>query len=310
MAEATIAYEKLRNSSMPTWLGLVVGSWVGLAWASLISAPVGIGIGIAAGSAFGGFLAVPLWGTVWGLIGLGRQRENALREHGITVLKEEDALAQRVYALAAKLGLKTRPWVGMMPHNNAYAIGANADNALVVVGQPLIDTLTEAEVDAIIGHELGHIANNDMRRMGLARSFQNSLVWYLGFSDTLQRWGRWFLTWLSELLVLRLSRSREYWADAIGAALTSKEHMITALEKLHKGPELSEFERTHARLMFRGVAVGSLISTHPTLEERRTALQTETYLQRLPMLRTPEAVILAPSALPKGEDIAYAKGGS
>ncbi|WP_281069970.1 M48 family metalloprotease [Rhizobium leguminosarum] len=106
-------------------------------------------------------------------------------------------LAQRVYALAAQLGLKTRPWVAVMPHNNAYAIGASADNALVVIGQPLIDSLSEDEVDAIIGHELGHVANNDMRRMGLARSFQNSLVWYLGFSDTLQRWGRWLLTWLS-----------------------------------------------------------------------------------------------------------------
>ncbi|MFZ2753231.1 MAG: M48 family metalloprotease, partial [Lysobacteraceae bacterium] len=69
-------------------------------------------------------------------------------------------------------------------------------------------------------HELGHIANNDMRRMTMARSFQNSLVWYLGWSRTVQGFGRWFLTWGSELLVLGLSRKREYWADAIGAALT------------------------------------------------------------------------------------------
>ncbi|MGR9168630.1 zinc metalloprotease HtpX [Rhizobium sp. KDH_Rht_773_N] len=306
MTETSINYRKLRNSSLPTWLGLVIGSWFGLAWGSLLSAPVGIGFGVAAGSAFGGFLAVPLWGTFWGLVGLGRQRESAVRQHGITLLTEDDPLAQRVYVLAARLGLNTRPWVGIMPHNNAYAIGANTNSALVVIGQPLIDSLTEAEVDAIIGHELGHIANNDMRRMGLARSFQNSLVWYLGFSDTLQRWGRWLLTWLSELFVLRLSRKREYWADAIGAALTSKEHMIAALEKLHEGPELSEFERTHARLMFRGFARGSLLSTHPTLKERRAALQRETYLRRVPVMK----VVIEPkpaAALPKAEDIAYAK---
>jgi len=296
----------LHKSTLSTWLGLVAGSWVGLAWGSLISAPVGIGFGIAAGSAFGGFLAVPLWGTVWGLVGLGRQRENALKDHGITLLKENDPLAQRVHALAARLGLRTRPWVGVMPHNNAYAIGSSADSAMVVIGQPLLSNLTEAEVDAIIGHELGHVANNDMRRLGLTRSFQNSLVWYLGFSDTLQRWGRWLLTWVSELFVLRLSRNREYWADAVGAALTSKEEMIAALDKLHNGPELSDFERSHARLMFRGIAAGSLLSTHPTLQERQGALQRETYLRRIPVQRGGSELKVA-ATLPVAEDIAYAR---
>ena len=307
----TINPNKLKHSSLPTWLGLVAGSWVGLIWASLISLPVGVGAAVAAGSLVGGFWAVPLWGTIWGLVGLKRQRESAIRQHGIQLLVDEDPLAQRVYNLAGKLGLKTRPWVGVMPHANAYAIGANADNALVVVGQPLIASLTEAEVDAIIGHELGHIANNDMRRMGLARSFQNSLVWYLAFSDTVQRWGRWALTWLSELFVLRLSRNREYWADALGAALTSKEHMISALEKLHNGPDLSDFERENVRLMFRGLASGSVLSTHPTLEERRTALAQEIYLSRIPQMRPTETnALLPPKSLQKAEDIAYAKTGN
>ncbi|WP_281069969.1 M48 family metalloprotease [Rhizobium leguminosarum] len=108
--------------------------------------------------------------------------------------------------------------------------------------------------------------------------------------------------------MLRLSRSREYWADAIGAALTSKEHMIAALEKLHNGPELSEFERQHAGLMFRGVAAGSLLSTHPTLEERRAALQSEAYLNRLPVLKANISTLQPSTAdLPKVEEIAYAK---
>ncbi|TPI54192.1 protease [Mesorhizobium sp. B3-1-3] len=308
MTEVTIKSGALKNSSMPTWLGLVLGSWIGLAWGSFISAPLGIGFGVAAGSAFGGFLAVPLWGTFWGLVGLGRQRETAVRQYGVRLLGDDDPLVHRVAALSASLGLRTRPWVGVMPHSNAYAIGASADNALVVVGQPLLDTLSAAEVDAIIGHELGHVVNNDMRRMGLARSFQNSLVWYLGFSDTLQRGARWLLTWFSELAVLRLSRSREYWADAVGAALTSKDHMIAALEKLHHGPELTGFERDHARLMIRGLTGGSLFSTHPTLDERRAALQAETFLKRIPVQKT-KAIASAPSTavLPKAEDIAYAK---
>lgn len=270
--------EHRKHSIVPTWSSLVLGTWAGLFWGSLISLPVGIGAGVAAGSAFGGFIAVPLWGTVWGLVGLGRQREAAMREHGITLLPDSDPLTQRVHRLAARLGLTTMPWVGTMPHTNAYAIGANADTALVVVGQPLLEALTEDQVDAVIGHELGHIVSNDMRRMGLARSFQNSLVWYLRFSAKLQRWARWGLTWLSELFVLKLSRNREYWADAYGAALTSKEHMVSALQKLHALPDLSEFERDHARLMFRGVAEGSLLSTHPTLEERVAALNAGSYV--------------------------------
>ncbi len=230
------------------------------------------GVGVVAFTAVGGYIAVPLWGTIWGLIGLGSQRERALRELRIKVLQDDDPLALRVYEQAARLGLTTRPWVAVMPHNNAFAIGASPKSALVVIGRPLIETMTETEVDAIIGHELGHIASNDMRRMGLARSFQNSLVWYLGFSRTLQRWARWLLTWLSELLILSMSRRREYWADAVGAALTSKEDMIAALEKLHQEPKLSSFERDYARLMVHGVD-NALFSTHPTLRQRKRALE-------------------------------------
>lgn len=284
----------LHHSTAPTWFSLVFGSWVGLIWGSLISLPIGVGFAVAGGSLFGGFLMVPIWGTIWGMVGLGRQREAAARQSDISLLKENDPLAQRVHLLAGNLGLSVKPWVGVMPHNNAYAIGSSPTNALVVIGQPLIANLTEDEVNAIIGHELGHVANNDMRRMGFARSFQNSLVWYLGFSRTIQGWGRWFLTWASELFVLGLSRNREYWADAVGAILTSKEAMISALEKLHNEPPLSDFERQNARLMFRGIAYGSMFSTHPTLAERKQALQNETYIRRLGALRSAVTPLLSP----------------
>ncbi|MET3616316.1 heat shock protein HtpX [Rhizobium aquaticum] len=306
-ADSTIA-ASVRHSTLPTWLSLVFGSWVGLIWGSLISLPIGVGFAVAGGSIFGGFLMVPIWGTVWGLVGLGRQRESAVAQHGVSLLKESDPLAQRVHILAGNLGLSVKPWVGVMPHNNAYAIGSNPDNALVVIGQPLINGLTEDEVNAIIGHELGHVVNNDMRRMGFARSFQNSLVWYLGFSRTVQGWGRWFLTWLSELFVLGLSRKREYWADAIGAILTSKEAMISALEKLHNEPPLSDFERENARLMFRGFASGSMFSTHPTLAERRQALQNETYIRQLGPLRRAVTPLLSPqSPVPLSNETGMAK---
>lgn len=298
----------LHHSTTPTWLSLVFGSWVGLLWGSLISLPIGVGFAVAGGSLFGGLVAVPLWGTIWGLVGLGRQRESAAKQSDISLLNENDPLAQRVHTLAGNLGLAVKPWVGVMPHNNAYAIGSNPQNALVVIGQPLINSLTDDEVNAIIGHELGHVANNDMRRMGFARSFQNSLVWYLGFSRTVQGWGRWFLTWASELFVLGLSRKREYWADAVGAILTSKEAMISALEKLHNEPSLSDFEKANARLMFRGIASGSMLSTHPTLAERRQALQDETYIKRLGKLREVVTPMLNPNArVPSSNETGMAK---
>lgn len=307
MTEVRINMGKIRNSSVPTWLGLVFGSWFGLAWGALISLPVGVGFGVAAGSILGGFAIVPLWGTLWGLVGLGMQRQDALGQLGIRLLPEDDEVTRRVHTMAGRLGLTTRPWVGIMPYNNAYAIGSSPSNALVVIGGPLLDTLSKVEVDAIIGHELGHVANNDMRRMGLARSFQNALVWYLGFSNTLQRFGRWSLTWMSELYMLRLSRNREYWADAIGAALTSKEAMISALERLHGMPDLSSFERKNARLMFRG-RTSALLSTHPTLNERRRALEKETYLRKIPVMEIDvDPPMEAAKELPKAEDIAYAK---
>ncbi|KXG87605.1 M48 family metalloprotease [Agrobacterium bohemicum] len=295
---------RIRNSSFLTWVGLVLGSWVGLLWGSLLFMPVGAGFGIAAASAMGGYIAVPLWGTFWGLTGLSGQRNKALRDLGIKVLPDDDPLTQRVGALAARLGLTTRPWVAIMPHNNAFAIGATRNSAMVVLGQPLINTLTDAELDAIIGHELGHIATNDMRRMGLARSFQNALVWYFGFSRTLQRWVRWILTWMSEFLILAMSRRREYWADAVGAALTSKEDMISALEKLHHKPRLSSYERHHARLMIHGVD-SSVFSTHPNFLQRKRALEKEKYLRFVKKPVVAEEVLAAPVTLPLVAEMAY-----
>ncbi len=309
MAEQQIDTRRIGGSSITTWIELVLGSWVGLLWSGIVLAPVGVGFGVMAFTAVGGYLAVPLWGTIWGFLGLSRQREKALRELRIKVLEDEDPLALRVYDQAARLGLTTHPWVAVMPHNNAFAIGASSRSALVVIGRPLIETMTDTELDAIIGHELGHIVSNDMRRMGLARSFQNSLVWYLGFSRTLQRWARWLLTWLSELLVLSMSRQREYWADAVGAALTSKEAMISALEKLHQEPKLSSFERDYARLMVHGVD-NALFSTHPTLPQRKRALEKGYYLGRVKKPTKVNEVLAAPAAMPVVEDIAYIRSDS
>lgn len=309
-----IDYKKLQNSTFSTWAGLVGGSWLGLMWSGLLTLPVGVGALIWGGSAFGGFIAVPLWGTVWGLAGLSRARESGAKANGVTLLGPDHPLTQITHRLCDRLGMEAKPWVGTMAEANAYAIGSKPEKSLVVIGTPLLDRLEPMELAAIIGHELGHIANNDMRRMGFARSFQNALVWFM-MAERFKEFARWVLTWGSELAVLRLSRKREYWADAIGAALTTKEAMIGALEKIHAtDEELAYFERQHARIMFRGFAGTSMLSTHPTCDERVAAVRAEVYLQRLPVLKrdgfpsptteTPALSSRAPVS-PAASDLAY-----
>ena len=169
------------------------------------------------------------------------------------------------------------PTIGTIAVRNALAMGASEKWATVAIGTPLLDELTDDEIAAVLGHELGHVVSGDMRRMMLMRTFQNAMVWY-GFAQGLKQFARWMLCWMAELSILAFSRRREYWADAIGAELAGKDAMIGALRKLENAPVLTSAEKTHARFMFYGGA----LSTHPSTPLRIKALEAETYLKRLP----------------------------
>lgn len=267
---------ELKHSLIPTWLGLVFFSCIGAITV------------IEAGTGGAGFVAVPVWGTVFGLFGLRRAARSTIKQAKVKILDEHHVLTRFVHMHAQRLGLPHMPRVGTMPANNAYAIGSGWKDSLVVIGEPLLEILDVKELGAIVGHELGHIANNDMRRMAFARSFQSALTWF-GMNARIKAALRWVLMTFSELGVLRLSRKREYWADAIGAALTSKEAMIGALHKLHNEPlPFTSFEKREARMMFRGIG-GSIWSTHPTLEERVEALVSGKYTSKLQGQRTANA---------------------
>jgi heat shock protein HtpX len=268
----------LRGSVFGTWLLLVVLSWFSLAWGAMISLPFGVGLGIVA--TFGaGIVAVPLWATLWGFIGMSRAHDRTLASMGFEPLDPNAPLAMTTARFAQALSLPP-PRIGTVEAFNAFAVGVDQNYATVALGRPLLEKLTPAEVDAVIGHELGHIVSGDMRRMMLMRTFQNAMVWF-GLTQGLKQFARWVLSWASELLILRFSRKREYWADAIGAALAGKEAMISALQKLDQGPPLTREENTHARFMIRGRA----FSTHPSTQARIEALQRETYIERLPLQR-------------------------
>lgn len=268
----------MHTSTFPTWLMLVVLSWFSLLWGALISAPFGVGLGMLATFA-GGMIAVPLWGTVFGFFGMNGARNSTLNSVGFKPVPNDHPLAKSTAAFAAELNIPV-PQIGTMDMFNAFAMGLSHKDATVAMGAPLLNKLSDDEAAAVLGHELGHIVNGDMRKMMLMRTFQNATVWYM-LSQSLKQFVRWLICWASELAILSSSRRREYWADAIGAALTSKEAMISALRKLENGPALSGVENTHARFMVRGRASG-LASTHPSFAARIDALERETYLKRLP----------------------------
>jgi heat shock protein HtpX len=257
----------------------VAFSWLSLLWGGLISAPLGVGGAILATS-LGGMFAVPFWGTIFGLFGMGRARASTLKEVGFEPLGPEVYLVQSCQDFAIKLGIRA-PQVGLMNDFNAFAMGTDRNDATIAMGRPLLEALTSEEAEAVLAHEMGHVVSGDMKRMMLMRTFQNATVWFMMFQG-LKQAVRWIVCWGAELYILAFSRKREYWADAIGAALTSKEAMIGALSKLAAAPpELSDAENAHARFMVRGRA-NRLLATHPTFEERIEALEDETYLGQLP----------------------------
>lgn len=227
---------------------------------------------------------------------------------GAAYLPDDHVLTRRVHALADRMQLP-RPRVGIMRAMNAYAAGPNPRNSMVVLGVPLVQRLTSDELDAVIGHELGHIATGDVRRMQYGAGFQAMFAGLFGLVGQivggtaaqvmrdrtsaqltlmLARWftsiGRYVVGFMGQLVLMASSREREYHADAIGAAITSPAAMIGALEKISRGDAApTEAEADFAYMMFRGRG-GSLWATHPTLDQRRAALQDGAYIRQLPRL--------------------------
>jgi heat shock protein HtpX len=269
---------QLRGSIVGTWFKLVGLSWVSLIWGALISAPFGVGIGIFA-TLFAGIFVVPAWGTLWGFLGMGGAASSTLQEMGFKPVPADHPLHATCVRYAAALDIPC-PQIGLINAHNAFAMGSDETNATVAVGRPLMEQMSDVEVAAILGHELGHVVSGDMRRMMLMRTFQNACVWY-GMAQGVKQLSRWVICWAAELSILAFSRRREYWADAIGAALAGKEAMISALRAIERAPALTPEENTHARFMFRG-RIASAFSTHPSFDERVHALEAEAYIRKLP----------------------------
>jgi heat shock protein HtpX len=176
---------------------------------------------------------------------------------------------------------------------NAFATGARRDAALVAVSTGLLRRMNRSEVEAVLGHEVSHVANGDMVTLTLIQGVVNTFVIFLSYvighvvDRVVLRNERghgmgFFLTRiaaqillgiLATMIVCWFSRRREFRADAGGARLAGAPSMVAALERL-KGPAAEPLPEQLAAFGIRdGSAVMRLFSTHPPLEERIAALR-------------------------------------
>lgn len=185
------------------------------------------------------------------------------------------------------------------PIVNAFATGMSRDSSLVAVSSGLLDMMTKDEAEAVIGHEISHIANGDMVTLTLIQGVVNTFVLFfsrvIGYTvdkvvfKTRQGTGpAFFITMIiSELLlgvlasivVMWFSRQREYRADFGGGQLAGKQKMIAALQRLKTQYETSALPKSIAALGIsgeQGIGLKELFSTHPSLDDRIARLQQST----------------------------------
>jgi heat shock protein HtpX len=208
---------------------------------------------------------------------------------------DEAWIVDTVRRLSEKAGIGM-PEVGIFEGEpNAFATGAFKNNALVAVSTGLLQGMTRDEVEAVLGHEVAHIANGDMVTMTLIQGVMNTFVVFLsrvvGYAvDSFLRKGDqessgpgigYYVTtivldivlgFLAAIIVAWFSRQREFRADAGAAQLLGrKQPMINALARLG-GMVPGELPKSVAAMGIAG-GIGQLFSTHPPIEERIAALQ-------------------------------------
>ncbi len=182
------------------------------------------------------------------------------------------------------------------PDINAFATGANRNKALVAVSTGLLGRLSRGELEAVLGHEVSHVANGDMVTLTLIQGVVNTFVIFfsriIGFLvdrlifRTERGYGPGFfiasivaqivLGILASTIVMWFSRRREFRADQGGARLAGRQNMIDALERLRRAHEpsaLPESMRAMGISSSRAVGLKRLFMSHPPLEERIAALK-------------------------------------
>jgi heat shock protein HtpX len=235
------------------------------------------------------------------LLSLAMSKFIAKRAMGVRIIEQPRDAAEawlvetvRRQAQAAGIGM---PEVGVFdtPDMNAFATGPRKNNALVAVSSGLLRGMSRREAEAVLGHEISHVANGDMVTLTLIQGVVNTFVIFLSrvigyvvdrvVFKTERGHGPAFLVSvivaqlvlgiLASMIVMWFSRQREFRADAGGAKLEGREPMIAALERLrqqHPQPlpdQMAAFGISGTL----GHGLKRLFMTHPPLEERIAALR-------------------------------------
>jgi heat shock protein HtpX len=225
----------------------------------------------------------------------------AKRSMGVQLIEQpqnasEQWLYSTVKALSDKAGIGM-PEVGIFQSDapNAFATGWNKNNALVAVSTGLLQRMNKDEVAAVLGHEIGHVANGDMVTLALIQGVVNAFVMFFAriignFVDKALFKNEhgpgiafYITTFVAEIvlgilastIVAWFSRRREFRADEAGAALTSHAAMASALMRLQETyDQPSELSGELVAFGIRGEGkLSALFSSHPPLDERIAALQ-------------------------------------
>lgn len=217
---------------------------------------------------------VPLFAMLGCIVAINRTAGadgSAALHMGVQWFDDLHPIAQRVNELASDAGVPLIRYVGWFPSEaiNAFAMGTEPANTVIAFSDTAINELSIQELDAVMAHEIAHVANADMNSMTIARGIQEALSFFLVLRG-LKTAARWIFTPLGEIAILRLSRQREFAADAIAAELTSPTAIISALKAIQAHPQ--SYEPAYANISLQG-RLGGLFRTHPPLEERMSAVK-------------------------------------
>ncbi|WP_430247384.1 protease HtpX [Providencia sp. PAZ2] len=269
--------------------------------------------GIRGSSAQGLLIMAALFGFGGAFVSLLMSKWMALKSVGGEVIEHprnemEQWLVNTVSRQSQQIGIKM-PQVAIYhaPDINAFATGARRDASLVAVSTGLLENMSRDEAEAVIAHEISHVANGDMVTMTLLQGVVNTFVIFI--SRILAQVAAGFMSnnndnesessngnpmvyfavsmvleivfgILASIITMWFSRYREFHADAGSAKLVGREKMIAALQRLKTSYEPQEEGRLMAFCINgRGKAFSELFLSHPPLDKRIEALRSGQYLK-------------------------------
>jgi len=242
-----------------------------------------------------------LWGFTGAFISLLLSKKIAKWAMRVEIIDESDAngslkfVFDSVKKIATEAGLEYMPEVGIYNSNevNAFATGPSKKRSLIALSSGLINKMSNDEIEAIIGHEMSHIANGDMITMTLLQGVVNAFVMFLArilayaISSSNRRSrssysSNYFFVYIFEIIFMILgsfvlafySRKREFRADENSARMLGKEKMIKALQTLKSVYDIKDLKKEKLAIQSLKISNNSkrgllnLFSTHPPLDDR------------------------------------------